>query len=93
MRASCLDSQIGIAGRVFLFDVKESITDQQVSEQMEAYGSIMFVRPHPTVPHCREVIYHDTRAAQQAFNAIYHQTGSVPTINEVQAILLRYGKA
>lgn len=71
------------SGRVFLFDVKESITDQQISEQMEMYGSIMFVRPHPTVPHCREVLYHDTRAAQQAFNAIYHQAAGVPTINEV----------
>lgn len=69
---------------MFLFDVKEGVSDQQVSEQMEAYGSIMSVRPHPTVPHCREVLYHDTRAAQQAFNAIYHQAGGVPTINEVR---------
>lgn len=75
------------AGRVFLFNMEDTLADQEVKAQMERYGSVMFVRKHPAVPFCREVYFHDVRAAQRAYNAVYPHSGGVPTISEVRSRL------
>ena len=69
-----------------MFNVADSVSDETVKAQMEVYGSIMFMHKHPAVPFCREIYFHDVRAANRAYNAIYPNPGGVPTISEVRHI-------